>query len=181
MPTSRAQSASAVSPQTSLRLGLGAAALLALGFAGLLLRVAQSGPGWEVPSAVVAMLDYGSIVALALLVGAMIALIHASRARTLPRLAMGGSSAALLLAGLWVAAVLVTDPAQWPLQRPVLSRLAEVTVFGLLFLSGPVFWLLGFWALPQAPCRRGIQAVGLAVVASVVVGIVPVGILHWFF
>lgn len=179
MATNRAVKTPKVSPQVSLRLGLGTA-LLALGLSGMLLRIAQSGPDWEVPSAVVAALDYGSILAVALLIGATIGLIHASLAGTLPRLAKGGAAAVLLLAGLSVAAVLLADPAQWPDRRPVLSGLAEVTAFGLFLLSGPVFWLLGFRALPQAPCRRGLPAVGLAVLSTLVVGFVSTGIVLVF-
>ena len=150
----------------ALRIAIGSG-VLAASLALTLISRAQYGPGWEVPSHVVLVLEVGPRFAIALIIVAAAVLIYAVTVGDVPRAALIGTVTLLATAVLLTATIIQLEPAQWPVTHPNGSAVARVITWPAIFISGVVFWLLGFY-FGGPSSRRGILQHVVAIITSII-------------
>ena len=150
----------------ALRIAIGSA-VLAASFALSLVSRAQFGPGWEVPSDVVLALEVGPRFTIALIVVSLAALVQAVSLGNIPRAALIGTVAVLATSVLLNAIIIQLEPAQWPVRQPTISAVAKVILGPTIFVSGVVFWLVGFYfGAPSS--RRGTLQLIMGIITSII-------------
>lgn len=128
----------------ALRIAIGSS-ILAASLALSLVSRAQFGPGWEVPNDVGLALEVGPWFTIALIVVASAALVQTVSVGNIPRAALIGTVTVLATSVLLTVTIMQLEPAQWPVRHPTISALAKVITGPTIFVSGVVFWLLGFY------------------------------------
>ena len=150
----------------ALRIAIGSS-VLAASLALSLVSRAQFGPGWEVPSDVVLALEVGPRFTIALIVVASAALVQAVSLGNIPRVALIGTVTVLATSVLLTVTIIQLEPAQWPVRHPTISAVAKVITGPTIFVSGVVFWLLGFYfGAPSS--RRGILPLIVGMITSII-------------
>jgi hypothetical protein len=112
-------------------------------------------------------LRFGPFFTVGLIVVSLVALLAARLTGNIPHRALIGMVAVLLLAVLLTGILILSEPAQWPLTRPIASAVARVLPLPSFVMSGFVFWLVGFYCIDSSSYRGALQAV-IITLASII-------------